>query len=476
MKLKHLLIALAALLLIGGFAAGQRPDAPDSDASADRPLSESYLLKQIQLSLATDIAQQTGWFIGHQDDDFLIDCAPDGDRWTVDNQAIWFGNPDRPCLGIRFSDPHYTDDTQLVYGTPRVVTGAFQNKQGEAQRIDAREHPDGDAHKVSKSFEISQSVESSFAQDFSFDVTLQNETEVEAGSAEAGGKFEDKLTATFGTHFGTQRSKTEAQATDQVDTIEDEFPVAGGSDTLVTFSNAPITEHVPFAVDGYYDFGIEMIIPGFWDWAYGGDDGRYHNPTWRTCFATAENPGWKSGQHVREYWDVAEGVGPTTYLQFDSLANLMDIWWGVSTDWPLLGRDHDCVPTWWDDAATQGNLTAIESQDRRKIVLSGTQTRKSSTATTMTITDLSDCGDDVADGIASDAENAGFDPGTYECTEITATKPAERAPVPMPDPTPTPTPTPDPNLTGVGRGHCCTDCASADCIACCAFYGGCCGS
>ena len=98
----------------------------------------------------------------------------------------------------------------------------------------------------------------------------------------------------------------------------------------------------------------------------------------------------------------------------------MDVWWGVSTDWPLLNRDHGCVPAWWDDQATQGNLTAIEDQDRRKIVLSGTQTRKSQTATTMTITDLGDCGDDVADGIAADAENASFDPGNYDCALVSS--------------------------------------------------------
>ncbi len=28
----------------------------------------------------------------------------------------------------------------------------------------------------------------------------------------------------------------------------------------------------------------------------------------------------------------------------------------------------------------------------------------------------------------------------------------------------------------VGHGHCCSDCASAVCLSCCAFYGGCCGS
>ncbi|MDE0648952.1 MAG: hypothetical protein OXI12_01235 [Gammaproteobacteria bacterium] len=28
----------------------------------------------------------------------------------------------------------------------------------------------------------------------------------------------------------------------------------------------------------------------------------------------------------------------------------------------------------------------------------------------------------------------------------------------------------------LGRSHCCTDCASAVCVSCCAFYGGCCGS
>lgn len=434
MRFRTFLIALAVMLLVGGIAAARDPDAPDVDAG--RPLSESFLLKRIQVGLATDIAAQVGWLLGPTDDNWLTDCPVDGDRWTPQDQVVWFGNPDRPCLGLRFTDPHYTDDTELSYGTPRVVTGALENKLGEAQRVDARDHPDGDTHKVSKSFEISQSVESSFSQDFSFDVTLQNETEVEAGSAEAGGKFEDKLTATFGTHFGTARTRTQAEATDQVDTIEDEFPIEGGSDTLVTFANAPITEHVPFSVNGYYDFDVELIIPGFWDWAYGGDDGRHYNPAWRACFANSENPGWKSAQHTREYWDSAEGVGPTAYLQFDSLADLMDVWWGVSTDWPLLNRDHGCVPAWWDDQATQDNLTAIEDQDRRKIVLSGTQTRKSQTATTMTITDLGDCGGDVADGIAADAENASFDPGNYDCALEVETRDAKRAPVRTPTPTP----------------------------------------
>ena len=27
----------------------------------------------------------------------------------------------------------------------------------------------------------------------------------------------------------------------------------------------------------------------------------------------------------------------------------------------------------------------------------------------------------------------------------------------------------------VGHSHCCTDCLSATCVACCQFYGGCCG-
>ena len=27
----------------------------------------------------------------------------------------------------------------------------------------------------------------------------------------------------------------------------------------------------------------------------------------------------------------------------------------------------------------------------------------------------------------------------------------------------------------VSHRHCCTDCASAVCVSCCAFYGGCCG-
>ena len=29
---------------------------------------------------------------------------------------------------------------------------------------------------------------------------------------------------------------------------------------------------------------------------------------------------------------------------------------------------------------------------------------------------------------------------------------------------------------GLEHRHCCTDCASAVCVSCCAFYGGCCGS
>ena len=34
----------------------------------------------------------------------------------------------------------------------------------------------------------------------------------------------------------------------------------------------------------------------------------------------------------------------------------------------------------------------------------------------------------------------------------------------------------EPCPTSVDSRHCCTDCASAVCVSCCAFYGGCCGS
>ncbi|MXY24984.1 MAG: hypothetical protein F4Y45_10740 [Acidobacteria bacterium] len=360
-----------------------------------RPLSESFLLKRIQVDIATALARQIGWFIGSEDDDWIDDCPVNGDHWTPDKQVVWFGNPHRPCLGISFSEPRYTDDTQLVYGPTRPVTGALDPLSSEAQRV-TNNSPEPDTHHVEKKFDIAQSVESSFTQDMSFDVTLQNETSIQAGSAEAGGKLEDKLTATFGSHFGTSKTRTEAQATDQEDTIADDVTIDAHGDVLLEFSNAPVTVHVAFSVNGYYDFAVRLIIPGWWDWAYGGDDGRYRNAAWRPCFATRENPGWANALHEREYWDVAEGVGATTYIDFASLADVLDVWWGVSTDWPLLNRDHGCVPAWWDDPATHANLTAIEDPERRKIVLAGTQTRTSKTATTMTITSLASCDDPEA--------------------------------------------------------------------------------
>ena len=422
MRAKKCLWALAALVLASaGVHASvnaepaEPPIAADTPTSASgRPLSESYLIKQIQVDIAKSLWDQIQWFIGSTgatydptaDSATTWACALDSDEWTPDNQTIRWTIGDQQqftCMTLTFKNPVYTDDTELVYGTPRVVTGVDQDLGSKAARVNNRGR-ETTTHEVESSFDITQSVESTFTQDFSFDVTVSNKTTISEGSEEAGGKFEDKLTATFGSHFGQSKSRTQAQATDQTDTIKDEIPIDADDDVLITFSNAPITTHVPFSVDGYIDFEIDLILPGAWDWAFGDTGGFALNKAWRDCFATDHNPGWKNRGRHRTGQDTSESVGPTSTFSFNTLGEFMDIWWGVSTDWPLLAPERGCVPDWWHDPATQHSLTAIEDVQRRKIVMSGTQTRTSKTATTMTITSLGDCSLSDADGITADAK------------------------------------------------------------------------
>lgn len=374
--------------------------------AVDRPLSESYLLKQIQLDLAHAMYDQIAWFIG----ECTLKIGPNGDTWTPQDQVILFEfNRDRSMdyFKIGFVNPAYTDDTKLVYGPARVVTGPDDNLGSKAARINNRGR-EATTHHVESTFEIAQSVESTFTQEFSFDVTLQNETTITEGSDEAGGKFEDKLTATFGTHFGNSKSRTTAQSTDQTDTIADDIPIDADDDVLITFSNAPITTHVPFSVDGFFDFGIEMTIPGWWDWAFGESSGEIKggNPTWINAFRyDRQQPGWQKATRSRTGQDVHQGVGPDFTFSFDSLSDFMDVWWGISTDFPRLARDRKLVPAWWDDAATKANLISIEDPQRRKIVLAGTQVRTSKTATTMTITSLAGMSEDDANKVVEDIRN-----------------------------------------------------------------------
>ena len=377
-------------------------DGPPASAT-DRPLSESYLLKQIQADLAQAIYQQVAWFIGHPN----AAVTMDGDSWTAQDQRFRFGFTDSKGITewviaeIAFRDPGYTDDTKLVYGPTRMATGPDDNLGAKAARVNNRGR-EATTHHVESTFEVSQSVESTFTQDFSFDVTLENETTITEGSDEAGGKFEDKLTATFGSHFGNSKSKTTAESTDQTDTIADDIPIDADDDVLITFSNAPIETHVPFSVDGFFGFGIDLTLSGMWDWVAGESDGWHFgvNKSWVNAFRyDRQQPGWKKATRSRTGQDSGQGVGPDWTFSFGSLSDFMDVWYGISTDFPRLDRARKLVPAWWDDAATKANLLSIEDPQRRKIVLAGTQVRTSKTATTMTITSLGGMSEDDADDV-----------------------------------------------------------------------------
>jgi len=408
-------------------ASGDEDNAFYADDSANtNPPSESYAIRQITLSLARDIAGSFATAVlpiyAHHREDIektgVIQngCAMNPYSWKKDHMRINFGPPSTKwCMSVTFSNPRYTDDTELVYGDPHLVESPDQNIPDAAFRIDNRNSEKEALQTISKSFEVEQSVESSMSSTMTFDVTIGTETSV--GGEYAGASFEQSLSTEFHTGFEESKERTTAESKTRTDEFDTEYEVGEGRDVMFTFSNAPLTTTVDYSVDGYYDFDIKISGNNAANWWWNNtrfNGGRYGSYTpddqwnldsrynfYNRCFATDKNPGWKDrNQSANEGWFS---------ISFTGLKDYADMFRGVHVDWPRFG-DHDCsmelgetsyegmwpgVGDWLDD---------ILNPDRTKIVLTGTQTRSSASSTTLTITDLTGCTEDEAKAAADRAE------------------------------------------------------------------------
>lgn len=413
----------------------------------DDPPSESYALRLIQNSLARDLmgmwvqVSMPLWASGSAIDDGIPlgrgnwHCPFDAYSWERGGQytRVFFGGVDDPlCMKIRFSEVRYTDDTDLEYSNPRTREGPRQSLPGSEsdRRINNRNGlRTGEEMEISQSFEIEQSVESKSATEFALDMTQEATSKVTVGGEELGGSFEQELKVSFGEHFGSSEEQTKAESQTQTDEVKAVFRVEDGQDILAIFSNQPITTDVDYTVNGYYDMTIEVVINSIWNWNWnntsrsnGGnqpdsfinsDNARhnYHN----RCIATHDNPGWRN----RDQHEPAGGGYPGDFarLKFDSLEDYFDFFRGEHADWPRLG-DPDCSAErgltdyygmWprlvYADGDNPSWIDLAGDKDRRRIELSGTQTRKSESAVTLTFYDMSGCSEEDADYAQDNSED-----------------------------------------------------------------------
>jgi len=427
------------------------------------PPSESYALREMHISLARDIM---GMFLTMSQPFFantnaINDGIPSGNMlinpysWEKKNMRVNFGaESDKRGFAVVFKNPIYTDDTDLKYGTPRVVEGPLGNLPGSEsdRRVNNRYGTQPKELEIEEAFEISQSVESKAASEFSVDVTVESTTKVTVGGEETGGSFEEELKTTFGSHFGKSEEETKAESQTQTDSLKAAFSAEAGQDILATFSNKPLTTHVDYSVDGYYDFGITIIVNnidnawwnntryngGRWgseisdeDW-YMSSRNNYYN----RAFATNDNPGYRNR------------IGNTPYgwagFEFSSIQDFIDMFNGVHVDWPRLGdpdadieRGKTDYEGMWPGIARWIDLT--QDKQRRKIVLNGTQTRNSESAVRLTFYDLSGCPEADADNAEDNAEDpnkkadevlVGVNGNNLldGCAQVKGTKTADRKP------------------------------------------------
>lgn len=397
---------------------------PSPSRQVDPP-SESYALREIHKSLAPILM---GMFVNtvmpyHANPNILHDgfayagsgCGMNHYSWTPEHMRINFGPEGvNECLAITFVDVHYNADTHLSYGDPTVDEGPPLNLAGDSadRRVDNRQGSVERDVELEEAFEIDQTVSSSYKTDFAVDVTLETKSTFKSGGGEVGPSFEAELTATFGTHFEEEKEQTSEQSTAQTDSFKIGYSVPAGKDVMATFSHEKLTTRVPYRVNGVYGMGLIVTMNNlarmWWDntrfngGAFGSEipqhawdlQSRYN--FFNRCFATGDNPGWAKRQQ-----------GPGTgwvELHFASLDDFFGMFAGTNVDWPRFG-DDDCsyeagigdYHGIWPGVKRWSDLA--QDPEWRTIVLQGEQVRKSASATTLKVLDLTHCTEDEADGI-----------------------------------------------------------------------------
>ena len=262
-----LAVLLPALALVR-CASAQETDAVQPQAFVGMPqeaeLSESYLIKRMQYQWSNKIAYL--WWVGGFMEWTFPSINVDGEYWSKGNQKFWwYGAPgcdtdDCAEWSIVYSDPRYTSDTKLEYGTPKILRNALENEGGKSDCVDNRQRTADIEHEIDQSFTIDHEKSSTLSTEFSTDVTASTETTIGVG-AEAGPSFEEKLSVTFGAHFGSaeEKSKTDSTSTEQA--YSDTEVVEAGKHVCFTFSTRNEHLEVPFQVDGYLDWDFTLRLP-----------------------------------------------------------------------------------------------------------------------------------------------------------------------------------------------------------------------
>ena len=381
-------------------------------------VSETYLIKEAQQAWAREFVWLFHSIIGDRSyGTFAEDTHKwvplvgiNGDHWSKTDQTFQSGvwdTRDEPHVfrdakdwrdvAVTFSDVSYDPEyTDLEYGEPHITSDPLVNEGGQFQIVDNQGSTDVE-HQISSTFSRTRTVTSEFKHTTTFDFKQTTETKV--GGEYLGVSLEETLTLEFGQSFSDEETETKEESTSTEQTITDTTVVTPGVKAFIPFSTKRLNEDLPFWVNGVLRWAPGVRVFNSRDdysnaqgcvvhTPYRATTTCYYNNSfkWTSCGKTH----FSSDRNLAWYGRSKTGGGAT--LKWLSIDDLTQTFRGTATDWSGMAGYLDC-----QGAYVGSHLDRLNEPERRRIQLTGTQTRVADSSIEYAVHDISDesCDDDA---------------------------------------------------------------------------------
>ena len=193
------------------------------------------------------------------------------DQWRKDNQKLWFHydhHDGRKSEGVEFVTPFYGPESDFTEGTPKLLQNVDLNVDGLTKVFDNSRSRDPLHIAYEQAVELVNSVSVGVKQEFTFDLTVSEETTI-SGSY-GGASLEQKLSTEVHTGFSKETSRDESESKTASDAVAIEFDCPAGAIKQVVCTKQRQRELIPVKGVFVVDFGMRLKLRHWWNHGAGG--------------------------------------------------------------------------------------------------------------------------------------------------------------------------------------------------------------